>query len=146
MTSPTTMTIGDWRNKNYRMIWSIYDKNSYAEFNAKPYYTREQSRADYRQILLDFRAPENTPDGIHKVRHGSRQSGLPDEGVSVGIIVRDGHFLPDPTEATVYEAVCKSYAIPQEAILARRRVLDHVFIESFEWDPEWGELIVTTGS
>ena len=96
--------------------------------------------------MLDFRAPETTPDGIHKVRHGSRQSGLPADGVSVSVIVRNGHFLPNPTEDTVYEAVCKSYAIPQKSILARLRVLDHVFIESFEWDPEWSGLLVTTGS
>ena len=142
------MTIAEWRNKNYRMTWSIFDKDSYAAFNAKPYYFREQSRADYQQILLDFRAPENTPDGIHKVRHGSRQSGLPADGVSVGVIVRDGHFLPDPPrpQATVYEAACKSYAIPRASILARRRVLEHLFIDSYEWDPEWGGLLVTTGS
>ncbi len=146
MTNTSSMTIGNWDDKNYRMSWSIYDQKSYAEFEAKPYTTRQQSRADYMQILLDLRAPEGTPDGIHKVQHRSGWTGMPTPGVSVGVIVRDGRFLPDPTEATVYEAVCKSYAIPEAAILARQDVINHVFIESFEWDPEWGGLLVHTGS
>ena len=146
MTTKTTMTVGEWRSKNYNMRWSIYDEDSYHAFDAKPYTSKEQSKTDYGAILLDLRVPAGTPDGIHKVRHRSGWKDMPQEGVSVGVVVKNGLFLPDPTEATVFEAVCKSYNVPEADIRARRNVLDHVFIEEFEWDPEWGGLEVTTGS
>ena len=146
--SPTTnrMTQGEWRDQNYRMVWSIYDQQSYDAYSAKPHTNREKSRADFREILLDLRAPEGTPDGIHKVRHSSGWKGMPKYGVSVGVIVKDGYFLPDPTEATIFVAVCKSYGISESSIQARHHVIDHVFIESIQWDSQWGGLLVITGS
>ena len=146
MTTKATMTVGEWDSKNYKMRWSIYDRESYDAFDAKPYTTKEQNNLDYRTIMLDLRAPAGTPDGIHKVRHQSGWRDMPQEGVSVGVIVRNGLFLPDPTEATVFEAVCKSYNVPETSIRARLNVIDHVFIEQFKWNPEWGGLEVQTGS
>ena len=146
MTTNTTMTVGEWDSKNYKMQWSIYDRESYNAFDDKPYTTKEQWKTSYDAIVLDLRAPDGTPDGIHKVRHRSGWQDMPQEGVSVGALVKNGLFLPDPTQATVFEAVCKSYNVPDTSIRARLDVIDHVYIEKFKWDPEWGGLEVTTGS
>ena len=74
------------------------------------------------------RAP---PTASHTVYHISRQG----RGQSCGVIVRDGLFVPHPTQAAILEAVAKSYNVNPAEIRAGRASINHIFVEDIAWTP-----------
>ncbi len=137
------MTVQHWRDAKFHMRWSIYDRRSYDDFKRRrPFANGDDRRRAHGNVLLDFRAPEGTPDGIHTVYHDTRQR----RGQSCGVIVRDGLFVPHPTQGAVLEAVAKSYNVNPTDGRAGRDSLGHIFIEAFAWDPEEGKIAVFTVS
>ena len=140
---PHEMTSAEWAEQPFTMTWSIRNHADEDAFrHARPYYTHAQFRAAFDKIRLDFTAPPGMPDGIHTVYHDTLES----IGVSVGVIVRDGHFLPHPTEAAIMEAVAKSYGVDPAAVRRGQAGFDRVFIEDFRWHPETQRLQAFTGS
>ena len=138
----TQMTNGEWRSLGVTMVWSIYDKDSYAAFDKLDHANHEDFCRAHDAILLDLRAPEGTPDGEHLlVCHL-----YPKEGKARGVTVKDGHFVPKPTEAAVLRAVCESDGADARKVKAGKERIDHVYIEVWLWDEERQALIVQTGS
>lgn len=137
------MTIQDWRDARFHIRWSIYDRESYEAYKRRiPFADREERRLAHGQIVLDLRAPEGAPDGIHTVYHVSRQG----RGQSCGVIVRDGMFVPHPTQAAILEAVAKSYNVNPADIRAGRDSIHHIFVEDIAWNPSEGKIAVYMGS
>ena len=72
------MTIFEWAEQGYRMEWAIYDAESQAAFNQRCKDEKLEGMdfcIAHDALVLDFRAPEGTPDGTHQVYHaGSRGS------------------------------------------------------------------------
>ncbi len=126
----TEMTIGEWRERGYRMVWSIHKDESYAEFEARPYINDSTGSRDFQNIILDFTAPEGMPDGTYRahVSYADRN------GEAEGIVIRDGEFDPTPTEAAILEAACRTFGVNPDAVRSRQTGIDHVFIESLTWD------------
>lgn len=137
------MTIGEWTNRNLPMVWSIYDDDSYTAFTLadRVQTDQEASKKAYREIVLDMRAPADTPDGMFAIFHNGSQ-----EGRSAGVLVRNGRFIPENIAAATFEAVCKSYDTTANDVRTGKDGIDHVFIEKFTWHPERRILQVHTGS
>ena len=140
------MTIGEWNSKPFNMVWSIYNEESYNEYDDKPYGSSpEKDVEDYESILLDLTAPEGVPDGMYPVYHCAGLN-KHDEGKSVGVMVCNGQFVPEPTQASVFEAVCQSYGVTADDVRTGKEFINHVFIEGLDWDDERRAFKVTTGS
>lgn len=146
------MTIGEWREKGFIMVWSIWNRDSEEEyftwadssgsrFRTDPESAMKEDHTRYRAIELDLRAPEGCPDGIFPILHNGTT-----EGRSGGVIVRDGQFIPDNIAQAAAEAVCASYGTTKDEVITGRRAINHVFIEGFTWIPALGALEVHTGS
>ena len=135
------MTIGEWWNLGFKMVWSINDEDSWREFDKIDTYTctEEQWKEAYDNILLDFTAPEELPDGTYTVMHHGYYWAK-----GFGALVQNRQFIPVPTEAAILEAVCQSYGISVNDLKRGRAGIDHVYIEGFRWDGE--TLEVVTGS
>ena len=154
------MTIREWHdNPRFRMRWSIYDEESYAAYDAKSeaiyVAAREAGRGatieeeqmlqdDYGDVFLDLRAGD-IPEGMHPVYHRSGRK-KSDEGRSVGVLVEDGYFIIEPTQAAIFEAVCKSYGTTANAVRLGEDFINHVFIEYVTWDAEQRAVCISTGS
>ena len=140
----TPMTIGQWKSQQFIMHWSIYDRNSINGFQAREAsYTDEATwRQAFGETLLDFTAPEGTPDGSHTVYHQRSHK----TGESHGVIVVDRQFVPHPTQNAVMEAVAKSDGVDPDHLRQGKAVINNIFIEGFEWHPETQRLEVFTGS
>ena len=133
------MTNGEWREAGFKMSWSIYDHESWETFIAMADDLEEdEAKAAHNNILLDLSAPKGMPDGIHTVRHIF--------GHAHGVEVRNGQFVPAPTDDAMYAAVCRSYGLDQDSIQKGIAPIDHVYIEIVEWDEEDKELLVFIGS
>ena len=131
----TIKTRGDWYTESkFRMVWSI---------------TLESEETDFEEEPLDFRAPEGMPDGTHTVFHETLCWNTYElvEGVSHGVIVKDGQFEPYSTDRAMFEAVARSLGIPEDVISnSTEGLFDYVFIEELVWHPATQRLQVLTGS
>ena len=141
------MTIGEWRKAGFVMRWSIYDQESKSAYDAWLEETEDpdpkEERQRYMNIRLDLSVPAGTPDGAHRVRTGKREVG----GQRLGrAVVKNGRFIPAPTERAIFEAVCAEYGITEEDVITGRAGLDHIYIEKLSWDAEQKELSVFMGS
>ena len=135
----TSLTIGQWEEASYPMIWSIYDEESYAKSEILIESNSNLFIIAYKNILLDLSAPDDIPDGVHNVYYY--------EGDLVsGVTVKDREFVPGPTVDAVLETVCSLYRITGKDVKEGREGLDHVYIEGFEWDKERQAIQVHLGS
>ena len=153
------MTMGEWDAKpQFHMSWCatveeddaaaerVYDeivksmKADGRERLNEDENKRWQEAYDNRRLDLTARG---IPDGMHTVYHVAYRDHV---GRSAGLIVRDGKFEPYSTQATVFEAVCKSYGTTADEVRSRKSGIDHVFIEAMVWDAEQNAIRVCTGS
>ena len=140
------ITIQDWREMGLQMVWSIHNEEDRQRHQQTRFQTDEEARDDYRRTRLDLEAPEGMEDGVYGAFHRSGWRDMPERGESHGVTVQEGRFLPEPTDAAIFEAVCRSYRVdPQEAPEGRARI-DHVFIEKVTHHPGNRMLEVFTGS
>ena len=146
------MTIGEWQDKGFIMMWSIFNRQSEEEYEewragnenrikADPESFTHEEQTAYMAIELDLRAPEGCPDGMFPILH----NGII-EGRSAGVLVRNGQFVPDNIAQAAAEAVCASFNTTKNEVITGRKALNHVFIEGFTWIPSLGVLEVHTGS
>ena len=146
------MTIEEWDKNEFYTIWSIHDEKSesYKYYNdldtLYKYYKGAFSNYDllskaYGQIELDLRAPDGVPDGMYPVYH----KGCTREGGKL-VVVQDGCFVPVPTEASIFDAICRSYDTTTDAVIRGKDGIDHVFIEDMVWDDTNKSFDVMTGS
>ena len=138
-----TMTIGQWHANNYNMIWSIRNKESAKAFDDMALtFTDDTWKQHYDEMMLDFTAPNEVPDGTYRVRY----TYVNRVGESEGVVIENGAFVPAPTEAAVFQAVCQTFGLtPQEARSGPRK-LSHICIENFRWNQEHNCLEVGVGS
>ena len=136
------MNIGEWGSGDRKMVWTIYAPGwEKAYHDALPAdATDEEDMREFNKVELDLTAPEGTPDGTLTVVHASGK------GVAEGVEVKDGQFVPDPTSAAAYAAVCRSYGVDEAKIASDEIVIDHVFIERWEWNEDEQVLVLVTGS
>ena len=132
------MTIFEWAEQGYQMEWAIYDAESWAAFNQRCKDEKLEGMdfcIAHDALVLDFRAPEGTPDGTHQVYH-ARSRGR--SGWGEGAVVKDGHFVPTPTEAAAFAAVCRSHGLePSQVESADDSAgIESLFIEGWSWDAD----------
>lgn len=141
--APQPITIGEWRERVRYMEWSSYDRESNERFE-KEFENAEGGtwREAYDNILLDMRAPEDAPDGLHPLLCTQGD----EEGRTAGVLIKDGHFHAENIANACLEAVCHSYGITADDVRTGREQIDHVYIERFRWDPERRILQLTVGS
>ena len=136
------MTQGDWRDAGFTMVWSITDRESYRVFDEGSHPDRESFCAAFDAVELDLSAPEGVEDGTYRVYH----EGYSGRGWCYGVVIKDGHFVPEPTERVVLCAVANSYGVDPVRVREGKSGLDHRYIEKFRWDAERDALEVVTGS
>ena len=135
-------TIGTWRERDLTMRWAIYDNETWQDYAAGSYDTREESIAAYRNIKLNLKAPEGAPDGLYNVVNYSVWG----VGEASGAEIRDGYFVPEPTARACFEALCKSDRVHPQDVLDGVSSVCHIFIEELEYDPKTWKLIAGLGS
>ena len=140
---PETMTIGEWRNANYFMHWGIYDQASWEEFDAVDNVSEQEWKDAYNRVKLDFTAPEGAPDGTHKV-YVAHYDHPPRYGLNA--VIRDGMFVPEPTDGAVLEAACNTFGANILDVRRTRKGMEKRFIEAFAWGERRGALRVQLGS
>lgn len=136
VTTPKPMTREEYMNLGLPMVWSI---------------TLPEGKP-LNQQTLDFRAPENAPDGTHKVlAHGvvrRKQDGEAAldlmERCADGAVIKDGLFVAEPTVEAAFQAVCKASRIDPDADGAN--IPFHIFIEDWTWNEEHQVLVMGVGS
>ena len=135
-----TMTKGEWVEASFNMAWCIYNNEDITAYR-NGLKTDEDPLLTWQKLRLDFSAPAGTPDGVHKVQHQSKL-GI---GHAEGVVVKDGLFVPEPTQRAVFEAVCMSCRLdPETASLNDLHRLGHYLIEDFKWDDQHHVLEVST--
>ena len=140
------MKIQKWNNQNLRLIWGIFDEDSYQEYEAwreenrdsinDPDGNGEEEYLHHQQVQLDMSAPQGCPDGTFPILHRDLA-----EGRSEGVIVLDGQFIPENIRRTVAEAICNSHGETMDEQSANGRI----FIEKFLWHQDHGIIEVQTG-
>ena len=128
------MTAGQWRQAGYPMVWSIYQEGAY------------DGQEEHARAQLDLSAPEGMADGIYNVFHHAF-TGVSRIGRAGGVEIRQGHFVPGPTQEAIFQAVCRSYGLDPETVSRTEEPpFSHFYIEHIGWDPEDNEFVVFTGS
>ena len=138
----TEMTQGDWREAGFAMVWAITDRASYRAFDDREYPDDDSFNKAFDAVKLNLAAPAGLADGEYRVYHKSYNG----KGWGSGVTVKDGHFIPVPTENGVLCAVAQSYYVDPDEVREGKAGLDHRFIEGFRWDAESDCLEVVTGS
>lgn len=141
------MTIGQWNQQEHPIRWSIYDPESYAQYEQEAaripldrdgYPTPDNEarfRAAYTRITLNLAAPPEAPDGVYPVFHQN----LGRTGRGEGAVIEQRRFrLPETADAAL-SAVCQAMNTTPDR-------LDHMFIEGWNYDPDTGRLYVRMGS
>ena len=123
------MTVKDWEDAGYRMVWCIYDPESERKFKEK----WTEHTEEYDKILLDMSSPAGTPDGTHVVRQSGFCNGEIRTERVMGVEVSGGRFVPGPTDQAIFEAACRSYGLNPLEVQEERQSLNHVFIEEINW-------------
>ena len=121
------MTIEEWENENFPMVWAIHMPG-----------WDDVDMDHYGDVVLDLRT--NIPDGIYNVVH--LYPHCPD-GVGIGCIVQDGQFDPASTASACHEAVCNGFGV---ALDDEDGGIDHIYIESLEWNEEKQAIELIAGS
>ena len=121
------MNVSEWNELTTHTWWSIYDEESF------------EREIDFGNVILDFNAPKEIPDGIYTIKY---YAGKHNEGEGFGAIVENGKFVPEPTEAAIFEAVCRAY----DKEPTEEADLGSIFIEYLNWDEENKVIVVTIGT
>lgn len=135
---PEILTIKDWEDLNYPMVWSIYHRASHKKFENFARKHRDDNQTwheAYGRIELDLTAPPGAPDGLHQVHYDDPNY----TGAGSAAIIANGRFHARTAAYAAMLAAC-------DALKTRPGRLDHVYIEAWRYDQETGRLYVTLGS